>query len=575
MTHQWNYRTITPEEEAQSQALARELGIHPALGKLLVQRGITGVAEARTFFKPQLHDLHDPFLMNDMDKAVDRLNRAMGKKERVLIYGDYDVDGTTSVSLVYKFIQQFYSNVDYYIPDRYDEGYGVSYRGIDYAAETGVKLIITLDCGIKAVEKVEYAKQKGIDVIICDHHMPGDVLPDAVAVIDAKRADSEYPYEHLSGCGIGFKLVQALAQNNGISFHELVPLLDLVAVSIAADLVPITGENRIFAYHGLRQLNSSPGLGLKGIIELCELDKKTLTMSDIIFKIGPRINASGRMLNGKKAVELLLASSAKEARQLSADIDGYNEERRDLDKKMTEEAIAYVEEHIDQQRTNCIILYNEHWHKGVIGIVASRLTEKYYRPAIVLTKSGDLITGSARSGMNFDVYRAIESGKHLLENFGGHTYAAGLSMREENFEAFCQHFEKQTVDAISLDMLQPQVDVDAELVLGEINSRFVYDLNKFAPFGPDNPNPIFVTHNVSDYGTSKQVGNENIHLKLEITDDTSERSVHGIAFKQGQQLSHIKDAGNFSLCYTIEENVYRGRTSVQLYVKDICVKAKE
>ncbi len=298
-------------------------------------------------------------------------------------------------------------------------------------------------------------------------------------------------------------------------------------------------------------------------------------MSDIIFKIGPRINASGRMLNGKKAVELLLASSAKEARQLSADIDGYNEERRDLDKKMTEEAIAYVEEHIDQQRTNCIILYNEHWHKGVIGIVASRLTEKYYRPAIVLTKSGDLITGSARSGMNFDVYRAIESGKHLLENFGGHTYAAGLSMREENFEAFCQHFEKQTVDAISLDMLQPQVDVDAELVLGEINSRFVYDLNKFAPFGPDNPNPIFVTHNVSDYGTSKQVGNENIHLKLEITDDTSERSVHGIAFKQGQQLSHIKDAGNFSLCYTIEENVYRGRTSVQLYVKDICVKAKE
>lgn len=575
MIYKWNYEPLTPEQQNAKEQLINDLGISPTLCELLVRRNVKTKEEARRFFRPRLGDLHDPFQLPDMPQAVARIEKALGQKQRILVYGDYDVDGTTSVALVYKFLRRFSSNLDYYIPDRYDEGYGVSYRGIDYAAEMGVKLIITLDCGIKAVEKVEYAKQKGIDVIICDHHMPSDVLPDAVAVIDTKRADSEYPYEHLSGCGIGFKLVQALAQNNGISFNELVPLLDLVAVSIAADLVPITGENRIFAYHGLRQLNSSPGLGLKGIIELCELDKKTLTMSDIIFKIGPRINASGRMLNGKKAVELLLASSAKEARQLSADIDGYNEERRDLDKKMTEEAIAYVEEHIDQQRTNCIILYNEHWHKGVIGIVASRLTEKYYRPVIVLTKSGDLITGSARSGMNFDVYRAIESGKHLLENFGGHTYAAGLSMREENFEAFCQHFEKQAVDAISLDMLQPQVDVDAELVLGEINSRFVYDLNKFAPFGPDNPNPIFVTHNVSDYGTSKQVGNENVHLKLEITDDTSERSVHGIAFKQGQQLSHIKDAGNFSLCYTIEENVYRGRTSVQLYVKDICVKTKE
>ncbi len=569
MIYKWNYQSLTTSEKKTQEELAEKLNISPVLCQLLIRRGITSVEQAQRFFYPSLKDLHDPFLLPDMDKAVNRIESALGNKERILVYGDYDVDGTTAVALVFKFLRRFTTNLDYYIPDRYDEGYGISVQGIDYAEETGVKLIIALDCGIKAIEKVEYAKSKGIDFIICDHHMPDDKLPEAVAVVDAKRPDSTYPYEHLSGCGVGFKLVQAISKSNGIAFSELLDLLDLVAVSVASDIVPVTGENRVLTYYGLKQLNNSPSLGLKGIIEICGLNRKTITLNDIVFKIGPRINASGRMMNGKEAVDLLLASTIKDAREKSTNIDHYNEDRRELDKKMTEEAINYIDENVNIGLTNSIVLYNETWHKGVIGIVASRLTEKYYRPAVVLTKSNDLITGSARSIMNFDVYKAIEACKDLLENFGGHTYAAGLSLREENLEAFTQRFEELSIKMINAEMMRPQINVDAEITFSEITNKFVHDLSRFSPFGPENLNPIFMTKEVCDFGTSKLVGHENVHLKLEVVDSTSSRSVHGIAFRQGKALEKIKLGVPFDICYTIEENVHYGKPSMQVYVKDI------
>lgn len=568
MTHQWNYRTITPEEEAQSQALARELGIHPALGKLLVQRGITGVAEARTFFKPQLHDLHDPFLMNDMDKAVDRLNRAMGKKERVLIYGDYDVDGTTSVSLVYKFIQQFYSNVDYYIPDRYDEGYGVSYKGVDYAYETGVKLIIVLDCGIKAINEIAYAKEKGIDFIICDHHVPDEEIPLAVAILNAKRKDNTYPYTNLSGCGVGFKFMQAFAQSNGIEFHHLIPLLDLVAVSIASDIVPIMGENRILAYHGLKQLNSNPSIGLKAIIDVCGLSEKELTISDIVFRIGPRINASGRIQNGKEAVALLTEKDLSAALEKAEQINQYNETRKDLDKSMTEEANRIVTQLEGLEDRRSIVLYNEEWHKGVIGIVASRLTELFYRPAVVLTRTDDMATGSARSVAGFDVYKAVEHCRDLLENFGGHTYAAGLSMKIERVEEFSARFEAYVAENILPEQTSSVIDVDVEIDFKDITPKLQADLKKFNPFGPENPKPIFCTHHVYDYGTSKVVGREQEHIKLELVDNKSNNVMNGIAFGQSSHVRYIKTKRSFDICYSIEENTHK-RGEVQLQIEDI------
>jgi single-stranded-DNA-specific exonuclease len=574
MIYKWNYQSLTTNEKKIQEELAKQLNISPVLCQLLIQRGISTLDQAQRFFHPNLNDLHDPFLLPDMGKAVDRIETALGNKQRILVYGDYDVDGTTSVALVYKFLRRFTTNLDYYIPDRYDEGYGISLQGIDYAEETGVKLIIALDCGIKAIEKVEYAKSKGIDFIICDHHMPDDRLPDAVAVVDAKRVDSVYPYEHLSGCGVGFKLVQAISKSNGIAFSDLMDLLDLVAVSVASDIVPITGENRILTYYGLKQLNSSPSLGLKGIIEICGLNRKTITINDIVFKIGPRINASGRMMNGKEAVDLLLSSTIKDARVKSTNIDHYNEDRRELDKKMTFEAVTYIDENVDVGDTNSIVIYNENWHKGVIGIVASRLTEKYYRPAVVLTKSNGLITGSARSIMNFDVYKAIESCKDLLENFGGHTYAAGLSLREENLAAFTKRFEDLSVKMINAEMMRPQINVDAELSFGDITNKLVHDLSRFSPFGPENLNPIFMTKGVSDFGTSKLVGRENLHLKLEVVDSTSSRSLHGIAFRQGKALKTIKTGKPFDFCYSIEENVHYGRTNVQLYVKDIALEGE-
>lgn len=569
MIYKWNYEDLTTQQKEQRDELAKKLGISPVLCKLLVQRNISSIEDARKFFRPNLKDLHDPFLLPDMDKAIKRIEKALGQKQRILIYGDYDVDGTTAVALVYKFLRKFTTNLDYYIPDRYDEGYGISEQGIDYAEETGVKLIIALDCGIKAVEKVAYAKSKGIDFIIGDHHMPDEVLPDAVAVIDAKRIDSTYPYEHLSGCGVGFKLVQALAQNNKIDFSEIQDLLDLVAVSVASDIVPITGENRILTYYGLKQLNSNPSLGLKGIIDICGLTYKNITVNDIIFKIGPRINASGRMMKGKEAVDLLLANSIEDAREKSANIDHYNDDRRELDKRITDEAILFIDQNMDMKSKKSIVIYNETWHKGVIGIVASRLTEKHLRPAVVLTKSQGMITGSARSVMGFDVYKAIEACKDIIENFGGHTYAAGLSLKEENLDEFKRRFEALSLEMIAPEMMRPQINIDAQLTFREINNKFIEELDSFAPFGPENLNPIFVTCDVQDYGTSKVVGKDNVHLKLEMVDKTVITPVNGIAFRQSDSYERVKNGEPFDICYTLEENVHNGKSNIQLYVKDI------
>ena len=568
MNHKWNYQPPSQEQTEAAKALAKETGINPVLCKLLLERGITSAAEAKRFFRPQLSELHDPFLMKDMSIAVERLNQAMGKKERILVYGDYDVDGTTAVALVYKFLQQFYSNIDYYIPDRYNEGYGVSVKGVDYAYETGVKLIIVLDCGIKAVEEIAYAKEKGIDFIICDHHVPDDILPPAVAILNAKRPDATYPYEHLSGCGVGFKFMQAFALNNGIEFNQLTPLLDLVAVSVASDIVPIMGENRVLTYHGLKQLNSNPSVGLKAIIDICGLSEKEITVGDIVFKIGPRINASGRIQNGKEAVELLIEKDFSSALEKANLINQYNETRKDLDKTMTEEANHIVDslEGLADRRT--IVIYNEAWHKGVIGIVASRLTEIYYRPAVVLTRTDNLATGSARSVSGFDVYKAIENCRDLLENFGGHTYAAGLSMKVENVEEFTHRFETYVSEHILPEQTSAVIDIDAEIDFRDITPKFHADLKKFNPFGPDNHKPVFCTHNVYDYGTSKVVGRDQEHIKLELVDNKSNNVMNGIAFGQSSQARYIKTKRSFDICYTIEENTHK-RGEVQLQIEDI------
>ena len=568
MNYKWNYQPPTQEQREAARALAKDIGISPILCRLLQERGINTAAEAKRFFRPQLSELHDPFLMKDMDRAVVRLNQAMGRKERILVYGDYDVDGTTAVTLVYKFLQQFYSNIDYYIPDRYNEGYGVSQKGVDYAYETGVKLVIVLDCGIKAVEEIGYAKSKGIDFIICDHHVPDEVLPPAVAILNPKRFDSTYPYSHLSGCGVGFKFMQAFALNNGIDVSQLTPLLDLVAVSIASDIVPVMGENRILAYHGLRQLNSNPSVGLKAIIDVCGLSEREINMSDIVFKIGPRINASGRIQNGKEAVDLLIEKDFQTALEKSNLINKYNETRKDLDKNMTEEANRIVDnlESLDQQRS--IVIYNEAWHKGVIGIVASRLTEIYYRPTVVLTRTENMATGSARSVSGFDVYKAIEHCRDLLENFGGHTYAAGLSMKVENVAEFTRRFEEYVTEHILPEQTNATIDINAQLDFRDITPKFFFDLKKFSPFGPDNLKPIFATLNVYDYGTSKVVGRDQEHIKLELVDNKSNNVMNGIAFGQSSQARYIKTKQSFNICYTIEENTHK-RGDIQLQIEDI------
>ena len=568
MNYKWSYEQASPEQLERAKELANNLGISPILGRFLIQRGIHTVQEAKRFFRPQLTDLHAPFLYTDMDIAVTRLNEALGRKERILVYGDYDVDGCTAVALVYKFLQQFYSNVDYYIPDRYEEGYGVSHKGVDFAYETGVKLIIVLDCGIKAIDEIAYAKEKGIDFIICDHHVPDDQLPPAIAILNAKRTESTYPYPHLSGCGVGFKLMQAFAISNGIPFSRLIPLLDLCAVSIASDIVPIMGENRILAYHGLRQLNSNPSIGLKAIIDICGLTDREITINDIIFKIGPRINASGRMQNGKEAVSLLVERNYKTAFNQASQINQYNEQRKDLDKAMTEQANQIVEKLTDHQQQKAIVIYNEEWHKGVIGIVASRLTEIYYRPAVVLTRNEDMATGSARSVAGFDVYSAIASCRDLLENFGGHTYAAGLSMKAEHVEEFKRRFQAYVEEHIQPAQTQPILNIDAVIGFQDITHKLFTDLKKFQPFGPDNQKPVFCTHHVYDYGTSKVVGRDQEHIKLELVDDNSSHVMNGIAFGQSSQARYIKTKHSFDIAYTLEDNTHK-RGEIQLQIEDI------
>ena len=568
MHFKWNYVPPTSEETKAAKELGDKLNINTILALLLIRRGITTESAAKRFFRPQLADLINPFLMKDMDVAVDRLNDAMGRKERILVYGDYDVDGCTSVALVYKFLQQFYSNIDYYIPDRYDEGYGVSKKSLEYARETGVKLIIILDCGIKATDEIAYAKSLGIDFIICDHHVPDDVMPPAVAILNPKRPDDTYPFKHLSGCGVGFKLMQAFAKNNNIPFSRLIPLLDFCAVSISADIVPVVDENRILAFHGLKQLNQNPSVGLKAIIDICNLGKRDISMSDIVFKIGPRINASGRMENGKESVDLLVEKDIASAIRQAKHIDEYNEQRKDIDKQMTEEANLIVSKLENQKHHSSIVLYDENWKKGVIGIVASRLTEIYFRPTVVLTRDGEFATGSARSVTGFDIYAAIKSCRDLLVNFGGHTYAAGLTLRWDDIKTFRTRFQKYVDEHIRPEQIEPIIDIDAIIDFKDITKRLHQELKKFSPFGPGNPKPMFSTIGVYDYGTSKVVGREQEHIKLELVDSKSSNVVNGIAFGQSASARYIKSKRSFDIAYTLEDNVFK-RNAVQLQIEDI------
>ena len=571
MGQKWKYEPLTHEQTVLANTLSAELDISPVLCGLLVKRGISSVSDAKNFFRPKLSMLHNPFLMNDMDIAVQRLNKALGKKERILVYGDYDVDGTTAVALVYKFLQQFSSNIDYYIPDRNEDGYGISKRGVDYAYSTDVKLIIVLDCGIKAVEEIAYAKSLGIDFIVCDHHVPDDELPCAVAILNPKRTDSTYPCPHLPGCGVGFKFMQAFAIDNGIPADQLYPLLDLVAVSIASDLVPIMGENRILAFHGIKQINHNPSVGLKAIISVCGLQEKEIAINDIIFKIGPRINASGRIQKGKVAVDLLIENNLRAALEMSYQINEYNEARKELDKSMTEEANTIVAGLESFEERRAIVIFNPDWHRGVIGIVASRLTEVYHRPAVVITCTGDMATGSARSVTGFDLYKAMESCRDLLDNFGGHTYAAGFSLKVENIEAFAARFEEFVSQNILPEQTAPVIEIDAEIGFHQITRKFFNDLRKFAPHGPENPKPLFCTRNVCDYGTSKVVGRRQEHIKLELVDDLSNKVFNGIAFGQSQQAKYIKSKQSFDICYTLEENAYK-HGEVQLQIESINTK---
>ena len=569
MINTWIYKALTKQQIEIQKKLANELSISPILAQLLVQRDIFTFEDARSFFRPDLSDLHDPFLMADMQNAVDRLTVAMQKNEKILVYGDYDVDGTTSVSLVYKFLKQFYSNIDFYIPDRYTEGYGISVQGIDFAASNDFKLIIALDCGIKAIEKVKYASEKGVDFIICDHHTPDATLPPAVAVLDPKRDDCNYPYKHLSGCGVGFKLMQAFAITNNIDFVELTPLLDLLALSIASDIVPITGENRILAFFGLKQINSNPSVGLKGILDVCGLGDREITISDIVFKIGPRINASGRMKQASEVVELLVSGDHAFAKEKSDTINDYNNDRKDLDKNITDEAIALIDSNDRYKARKSIVVHKADWHKGVIGIVASRLTEEFYKPTIVLANSNGLASGSARSVPGFDIYKAIDSCRDLLETFGGHMYAAGLSMKEENILLFTERFEKYVSENILEEQTYPQIDIDAVLQFNDITPKFFRVLKQFAPFGPGNMKPIFASKKVLDFGTSRLVGKEQEHLKLELIDTSSENVMNGIAFRMHEYNAHLKALNPLDICYTLEENNFNGNTTIQLMIREI------
>lgn len=551
-------------------SMARDLSIDKPLAQLLVQRGITSYDEAKTYFRPDLANLHDPFLMKDMDVAVDRILRAIESGEKVMIYGDYDVDGTTAVSLVYSFFRDHFKVIDYYIPDRYDEGYGISAKGIDYAAQQGFSLIIALDCGIKAVDKIDYARNKDIEFIVCDHHNPGDAIPNATAVLDPKQDGCQYPYKELSGCGVGLKLVQAYSKRLGLPDEKVYEYLDLVVVSIASDIVPITGENRIMAYYGLKKLNERPSIGLKAILEVAGIFGESIDIEDIVYKIGPRINAAGRMESGRKSVDLLVSRNRKEAGIISKKIDSFNLDRRNIDSEITRQAIEMIRSNARLQEGNSTVLFNPDWHKGVIGIVASRLLEYYYKPTVILTKSNGLATGSARSVNGFDLYQAIESCSDLLENFGGHKYAAGLTMKIKNLEKFTERFEQIVSETINPEQLIPVVEIDTELQLMEITDRFFRILKQFQPFGPENHNPVFLSENVVDNGCGRTVGANGEHLKLTLIQEENPFKVFpAIAFHQSQVFNEINKGIAFDICYQLVENEFRGKINLQIQVMDI------
>ena len=568
MTYNWNIRCLTAVEQETQQQLERELNISAAAARMLVVRNIQSAEEARAFIRPSLDKLHDPFLMKDMDKAVERLHQALTQNENILIYGDYDVDGTTAVAVMYRFLSPLTSRLDYYIPDRHNEGYGVSQQGIDYAAGRGCTLIITLDCGIKAVEKLAYAKSKGIDVIVCDHHTPGDELPTAVAVLNMKREDCPYPYKDLSGCGVGFKLAQAYTQQYGLPFDNLLPLLQLLAMSIASDIVPITGENRILAHYGIKQINQAPFAGISAVIDVAGIEAKKLTINELVYKLGPRINACGRMKSGRAAVELLLTDDATFARQQAEEVNQQNEERRDCDTETTREALAMLEEDATFAQRRSTVVYAPHWHKGVVGIVASRLIETYYRPTIVLTAGEDgIISGSARSVGGFDVYAAIDSCLDLLTNFGGHKYAAGLSMHIDNLPEFCKRFEHYVATHIREDQLQPTLPVEAELELADITPAFYNVIRYLEPFGPGNPRPLFVSRNLINHRDTRVVGKTGEHLRLDVTDRAY--AITGIAFGRAEMAQHIQNGNPVDICYELDENTFNNRTTIQMMVQDI------
>ena len=562
--------------------LASELNINPKLGNLLFSRGITNFDEAKIFFRPQLEFLHDPFLMKDMDKAVERVLKAIEKGEKIMVYGDYDVDGTTAVALMYSFLKNFYKNIEFYIPDRYNEGYGISFKSIDYALDNKIKLIIALDCGIKANDKVDYAKERDIDFIIGDHHRPGDIIPAAAAVLDPKQDDCPYPFKELSGCGVGFKLAQAIAIKNKIPDEKVFDLIDLVAVSIAADIVPIVGENRVLAYYGLKKINNNPRIGICSILKSAGVFKseiknspwfftKEITVNDLVFSLGPRINAAGRIEDATNSVRLLISTNPEYADKLGTQIDELNSTRRSLDSNITKEAIEQIENNINNQKKRTVVVYNPEWHKGVIGIVASRLIERFYKPTIVFTKSMDLITGSARSIKGFDIYDGIDNSSDILEHFGGHTYAAGLALKPERLDEFIKAFETYASERLTDEMMIPEINIDEDLDVSDINSKFFNILKQFAPFGPGNMSPIFQSNNVIDTGYAKIVGrNGQKHLKFSVVQTTKRGApVPAIGFNLGHHHEKIKQGQAFSICYHIDENTWQGKTTLQLRVVDI------
>ena len=558
--------TIKPKpEQTEIDRLAAELKVDDLVAQLLLQRAITTYEEAKKFFRPQLSDLHDPFLMKDMDIAVARIEKAISENENILVFGDYDVDGTTSVALLSSYLLSYYPNVATYIPDRYEEGYGVSYKGIDFAEDNGFSLIIALDCGVKAIDKVAYAKEKGVDFIICDHHRPGDSLPNAVAVLDPKRDDCEYPYDELCGCGVGFKLIQALGSQQGETIEDLIPYLDLVATAIGADIVPITGENRILAYHGLEVINSNPRIGFKAIIN--QTKKTVLTITDVVFIIAPRINAAGRMEHGQHAVNLLTETDMEQATKFAAGIEKYNIDRRGLDKEITQEALAQIQENKEEEGFTSVV-YKDSWHKGVIGIVASRLTETYYRPTLVFTKSGEKLAASARSVKGFDVYNALQGCSDYIEQFGGHKYAAGLTMLEEQYGNFKHQFEKVVSETIDPNLLTPEITVDMAITVKDITPKLMRILKQFAPFGPGNMTPVFMAENLQDSGYAKGVGQDGAHLKFAVTQD-GWGPIGGIGFKLGDKLPLVINRKTFDAVFSLDENEWQGNVSLQLRLKDL------